>query len=199
MHNAIKNHFSGKASIIKYGVVNGRVKQETYQSKSFYKLYERVSTKYNSRALLLILIHCTLNEEIKNIHQVNGQVYKDSLEWLRKFVNIGDRFKEDMENIFDLINDKGLSFKSLFSNVDGHPVIFKMLLSKAIELETFMILDVALNLIELFDKNMKNDFTWDVERVKLIAYKELLVYDNRLINVTINQLLNQNCNKLKST
>jgi hypothetical protein len=195
MHNAIMNHFNGRCSIVKYGAINNRVKYETYISKSFYKIYETISTKYNSKALLIIILHAVLNKNSKSIADINGQVHKDALEFVRKFVMIGDRFKEDMESIFEIVNVKGLPFKSIFSSKDGHPPIFKMLLSGSIELETFMILDASLNLIEIFDKNMIGDYTWDVERVRLVAYKELLIYDKNLINVTINQMLKKNCSK----
>ncbi|URC15269.1 DNA helicase loader [Paraglaciecola Antarctic GD virus 1] len=200
MHVAIKAHFEGKYSIPKYGVFAENIKYESYIAKTNYKLYERLSTRYNSRALSVIIFYSVLNEGIKNVADISGQVHKDSLEYLRKFIMIGDRFKEDMENIFELIKTKGnSSFNSIFSFTGGHPPIFKMLLTKSIELETFMILDSSLNLIDMFDKYMRNDFTWDVERVRLIAYKELLIFDKPLINCEINRILKTNCNKLQIT
>tara|TARA_R110000850_G_scaffold267425_1_gene398384 strand:- start:84 stop:665 length:582 start_codon:yes stop_codon:yes gene_type:complete len=191
MHLAVYSHFDGKYDMVKYGASGMRISNESYLKKGNRVLYERLATKYNSTKLLLLVFHAKLNADTNNIANVSIAMQKDSEEYLRKFTRIDSRFQEDMENILYAASKKGLTFKDMLINKDGHPPLLKIWLSGGIERETMVILDHYLKLFNIFDRNMKDDFTWNVERVKFIAYRDVLIFDTDMIKKKLSQILNK--------
>ena len=64
------------------------------------------------------------------------------------------------------------AFDDLFSMKDNdHPPIFQMLAMNEISIESFIILDMFLNFIRIFDKKMIDDPIWSMYNSKIKKYR----------------------------
>lgn len=193
-HN-LRNHFNGsyKLSDYKYTPTDKSATVEHFNKKPDKVNYDRMAVKYSSTDLYYILIDSFVNCDIVVISDIDlNRYHNKKLEYRRKLSNATKTFNNDLDSIIELVKKRNKRFASIFSFKGGHPPILKMMLSDSIDIETFIILDSVMNLVALFDKNIGNDFTWKVERVRIMAYRDLIKFDLGLIRSTLNNKLKNN-------
>jgi hypothetical protein len=191
MHISVYSHFDGTYDMVKYGASGIKISYEKYLERPNRAIYERLASKYSSTKLLLLVFHAKLNENTNLISDITISMQKDSEEFLRKFGRIDSRFHEDMENILYIASREGMTFKDMLINKTGHPPLLKMWLSGGVERETLMILDHYLKVFNIFDRTMDEDFTWSLERVKFMAYRDLIIFDTDVIKNQLSKILNK--------
>jgi len=109
------------------------------------------------------------------INQESEEVY---FEWRKKLSRIFTSAREDMTNIREFLSARNLHFDDLFAIKEGEqPIIFRLLVQRYISLETYIIMDIALNFGVRFDKRLHYDPIYERWGLKIRKYKPFLRLD----------------------
>lgn len=187
MYLALKMHF--KSSTYDYFKYNGVVKvnYNSYQKRKDKRFFEKLARLYHSEDDMRNFF---VSNFIYNKNMWIGEAFTDDCvdvykSWLKKNQSLQYVFKNDCSNIIgfsfpehDTMLAKEKSFDSILKVKDGqHPPFVKMLLSKKINLETFMIFNEIFGLIRCYDKNIKEDVIWPSISFKCKKYRPFLNFD----------------------
>ena len=103
--------------------------------------------------------------------------------WKKRIEGLTYTFGKDLDNVLLEMESNNISFEQLFSvSKDSHPYIIKAYLRKTITIETLVILDQILNLIEKYDVEVKDTIVYpDISRL-VKKYKPFLKFDSEKFN-----------------
>lgn len=174
----VKGHFNNRYDCIKYNWTM-RISPKTYEKRRDKYFFERMATKYNLGELYRIFVANMLANSDAWVGEISGA---DALQFYRQHMGKLERasyiFKEDIENLVDFCDKKGILFINLFDCSKGQPLIFKMLQQEIISYETFLIINKAANFINKFNAAMSDDIVWIEYRKRIEGYDKLLDINN---------------------
>ena len=79
-----------------------------------------------------------------------------------------------------------IQFDDIFTSKDGqHPPILKMVLSKKICIETFVILEDILSFAKRLDKDIMETVLWPKLHDRVVRYKPFLKYNTPRFKITL--------------
>jgi hypothetical protein len=83
-----------------------------------------------------------------------------------------------------------MSFDDIFTSINGqHPPILKMVLSKKISLETFVILEDLLSFSKRLNKDISETVLWPKLHERIVRYKPFLKYNITKYRITLRNKL----------
>jgi len=157
-YTALKLHFTSDYDYFKYnGKCNVTVSSFNKRREKFF--FKKLSREYNSEELVDFLV----SNFSSNINMWIGDAFGERCvstyrEWKKRIESLQYNFRSDCTSIMD---DDPKNFDSLFEIVDGqHPPIFRYVLAKKINIETFIILDDILNFIPRFNEELQDTIVW---------------------------------------
>jgi hypothetical protein len=99
-------------------------------------------------------------------------------EWSKRIESLHYYYEQDIEYILDRMTANDIEFDDIFTSHDGqHPPILKMVLSKKICVETFVILEDILSFAKRLDKDIMETVLWPKMHDRMARYKPFLKYD----------------------
>ena len=108
-------------------------------------------------------------------------------EWKKRIESLQYNFRSDCASI---MNDDPKNFDSLFEIIDGqHPPIFRYVLSKKINIETFIMLDDILNFVPKFNKELQDAIVWPDYFKMCTKYKPFFNHDLNDSKKTLKKVL----------
>ena len=85
-----------------------------------------------------------------------------------------------------------MSFDDIFTSKGGqHPPILKMVLSKKISLETFVILEDLLSFSKRLNKDISETVLWPKLYERIVRYKPFLKYNTTKYRITLRNKLKE--------
>lgn len=172
---AIKNHFTRDSyDFIKYnGKVSASVASFKQRKDRYY--FVKIENKYNKRLTDFFLANFIARGDLWVGELVGEESDSAYTEWRKRMESLQYMFWRDMSALRNYMDITDCGFDDLFAMKNGdHPVIFQMLMSDEISLESFVILDKIIHFIRVFDKKMVDDPIWSMYTTKIKKYRSFL-------------------------
>jgi hypothetical protein len=171
---ALKAHFTSSYDFQEY---KGRVKvtEINFEKRKDKKFFEVISKKYGYRDIVQIFI----SSYIKNGDFWVGDISSEECistwkEWRGKIQNFHYWFAVDCEQIFEKPFKETFSIpKSFNAQSYEHPIILKMVLSKKIMIESFIVMDDLFSFSDRWGV-LSGDPIWSTLSLKYKKYKPFL-------------------------
>ena len=99
--------------------------------------------------------------------------------WQRRVQSLTYIFEEDLKEVNEFLIARGLGFDRLFEvEEDEHPIIFRFVQQKMIEVETYIIMDKILGFSKRIATKIKDSYIFPSEQYRYNRYAEFLNIDN---------------------
>ena len=184
---ALKRHFnSDRYNYFNYSFKNRGVsaRYTTYQNRNDVFYFENLAKdlkKHDEVESFLV------SNFVYNSSMWVGEMYGDEAkrthnDWKKRFESLTYRFKEDVNTLYDLINNFNnsglglkLGFDRIFTVEEGqHPVLLEQILGKHINLESAIIMNQILGFTENWNKRILDRVVWpDINRL-MVKYEPFL-------------------------
>ena len=172
LYVSLKQHFS----IHKY---NGKTRLNgcSYESRNDKYFFEAIGNK-QSKDLLQYFVanfayHGSDEVWIGDLHSKESEdVY---FNWQKRTQSLSYIFEEDLKELKEFLWVRELEFDRLFEVEDGeHPIIFKFVQQRMIEVESYIIMDKILNFSKRIGKKIKDSHIFPSEQYRYDRYADFL-------------------------
>lgn len=189
---ALKAHFGGNYDYFKY---NGKIKsanETAYAKRNDKHFFELVGRKVEHDDVIPFLVANFIKDDdiwVGKLIENYEEARETFVEWKKKLSSLYVMFQEDINNIVAFLDEKSLDKNELFRyTTHSHPLIFRFLIEKMIEPETFILLDDALNFVSVLDKHYKNDIIWTMHINKINKFRRFIIYDkSKVSNIIVSK------------
>ena len=176
---ALKGHFQDTFDVTKYGLKT-KVKQESFYKRKDSVFFDRLASKFDAQECYLIMAYSmAANPDCLSYELSSAGAYQFYLRHTGRLETIRKHYKKDVQYIFELLNDSGKTFKDLLKG-DGHPVILQLLIRESISVETVLLIDSFIPILESINQTYQDDILWSEWYIKLKQYQKLLDINNQL-------------------
>jgi hypothetical protein len=106
--------------------------------------------------------------------------------WQKRIQSLSYIFEKDLKEINEFLIARGLGFDRLFDydEDDGHPIIFRFVQQRMIEVETYIIMDKILGFSKRIAKDIKDSYIFPSEQYRYDRYAEFLnLKDEKYIRI----------------
>jgi hypothetical protein len=168
----VKNHFTNdKYDYFKYG--NPKISLATFLQRSDKIHFDKIAKKFPLEDDLIVLIASNLLSDssvwVKTLLEETAiKKYRQRKKILESLTY---SFALDCDILVKYLHDNKLAFDDLFSCKNGHPRIFKLVLSLTIQPETFCILDHLVGFTPSISHHLSTDPMWNEYGKRLVKYK----------------------------
>ena len=176
---ALKGHVQGTFDISKYGLKT-RVTKESFNKRKDSVMFERIANKLDAKdAYKLIAYNLSSNPECISFELSGADSYLFYLKKTGILERIHTVFADDIKVLFKTLHDNNKKFKDLFIGSD-HPVIIQLLIREEINIESVILINSFIPVIELMEKAYSDDILWQKWYVKLVQYEKLCDINSKL-------------------
>lgn len=176
LYRALKLHFTTDYNFNLYkGKVNYTVSQFNANPHRF--VYEKLANKYTKEPEIIdfLVANFLENPNVWVQDLLNGESFETYITYLRRKQSLGYNFQKDLNYIFDVYKYQK---EDIFKSVDGSfPLLMMYAMNREVCIETLVILDSFLNIINNWDKKIKDDIIWPTFRNKVVKYKSFVSYN----------------------
>lgn len=161
---ALKLHFTTDG----YDVVKnrGRVKASRTAFAKHEQVYKRITKTYKDDEVVNFLVSNFVSGNLWGgvFDSQSNEIY---LKWKRRIEALSYTFKNDMKHVLDEMNLLEFDENKIFAiQKSHHPYIIRAYLSKAITIETLVILNKLYDFCKKFDNEIEENLVWpDVSRL----------------------------------
>ncbi len=178
---AIKLHFTSKNQSYDYHRHAGKTtaRLATFTKRRDRYFFHKLSRTYSDTDIVNYFIsNFTANTNLW-VGDIIGKTGDENFKsWSRKIEALHYYYEQDIEYILDRMTANDIEFDDIFTSHDGqHPPILKMVLSKKICVETFVILEDILSFARRLDKDIMETVLWPKMHDRMERYKPFLKYD----------------------
>lgn len=173
----MKQHIAGKYDIIRYNW-GMKVTDAAFDKRRDRYFFEKMSHKFHLKDLTEIFLAVF----IENPNGWAGDLVSDDAmtahrELLGRYIRFNDIYREDLKNIHYFGEKLNMPLGKIMEyNPDKMTSpIFKLLQSDMIKIETFLVLDSFLGIIDQHESKMSGDIVWQNWYTKLSGYRKLVV------------------------
>lgn len=179
LYCAMKGHIQGTFDITKYGAKTN-ASLDAYNKRTDKIFFERLSKKLNTTDCYhLILYNLVGNPDCLSYELSGSDAYHYYLKHQGRLDRIRQIYQEEVGTIFSILKKSKKSFKNLLTG-DGHPVILQLLIQERVSIETLLLIDSFLPILEEVNKNFKDDMIWTSWYTKIVQYRKLLNINSTL-------------------
>lgn len=176
----VKQHMSGKYDVIKYSW-NMKVTDAAFNKRRDKYFFDKLSDKFHLKDMTEIF----LASFIENPNGWAGDlVSEDAMvahrELLGRYARFSDIYGEDLKNLVYFANKVDVPIARLleYNDLQQTSPVFKLLQSGLMKIETFLVIDSFLGIIDKIDAKMSADIIWQSWHTKLVNYRKLVVINN---------------------
>lgn len=179
---ALKLHFTtDKYDVIKQkGKV--RASRQAFAKRNDLYALNKIAKKYSDEEVANFLIaNFVSGDRWGGVFDIESR--ETYLSWKKRTEGLSYTFSKDLDNIILEMETNNISFDQIFAvSKDSHPYIIKAYLRKTITIETLVILDHLLNLVEKYDNEINDTIVYpDISRL-VKKYKPFLKFDSEKLN-----------------
>jgi hypothetical protein len=111
-------------------------------------------------------------------------------EWSKRIESLHYYYEQDIDYMIERMTANKMSFDDIFTSKDGqHPPILKMVLSKKICVETFVILEDILSFAKRLDKDISETVLWPKMHDRMERYKPFMKFNSTKYKMTLRNKL----------
>ena len=179
LYLAIWQHFSLSRdyNYFKYKGKIGNITGKTYNNRKDKYFFETLGER-NKGDLLQYYVanfahHGSEVQWIGDLHSKESEdVYYN---WQRRIQSLTYIFEEDLKEVNEFLIARGLEFDRLFDvEEDEHPLIFRFVQQRMIEVETYIIMDKILGFSKRIATKIKESYIFPAEQYRYDRYAEFL-------------------------
>ena len=155
------------------------LQDSSWLKHDFVQYNNDVDKSYQKSPCETIITHGTDNDDIPQSELIMK-------EWSKRIESLHYYYEQDIDYILDRMTANDIEFDDIFTSHDGqHPPILKMVLSKKICVETFVILEDILSFANRLDKDILETVLWPKMHDRMARYKPFLKYDTPRFKITL--------------
>ena len=179
LYLAVWQHFSLSRdyNYFKYKGKLGNITAKAYEGRKDKYFFEALGER-NKGDLLQYYVanfahHGTEVAWIGDLHSKESEdVY---IHWQKRIQSLTYIFEEDLKEVKEFLIARGLEFDRLFDvEEDEHPIIFRFVQQRKIEVETYIIMDKILEFSKQIAKKIKDSYIFPSEQYRYDRYAEFL-------------------------
>ena len=189
LYLAVWQHFSldRDYNYFKYNGKLANTNPKTYDNRKDKYFFETLG-KRNKGDLLQYYVanfahHGSEVQWIGDLHSKEAEdVY---VHWQKRVQSLTYIFEEDLKEVNEFLIARGLGFDRLFEvEEDEHPLIFRFVQQRMIEVETYLIIDKILGFSKRIAKKIKDSYVFPAEQYRYDRYSEFLNLNNaKYVNI----------------
>lgn len=187
-YTALKSHFNTNYDYFQFNGSLKNINRESYELRNDKLIFEKFAKKHNSSDIVGALVsHFIINPGFW-IGDYNHKIY---LDWKRRVTSQDYLFHQDVNKIFLNVENKA-DFKRLFIHPSGqHPLIFQLLLTEEITIESFTIFNAIFPFFNVLNKNIDIPIVWDKKRNICQKYVTFLQFDADKYKAILSEKINE--------
>ena len=178
LYVSLKQHFSihNDYNFVKY---NGKTRLNgcAYESRNDKYFFEAIGNKQRKDLLQYFVANFAYHGSdevwIGDLHSKESEdVY---FNWQKRTQSLSYIFEEDLKEVKEFLLTRELEFDKLFDVEDGeHPIIFKFVQQRMIEVESYIIIDNILKFSNVIAKKIKDVHIFPSEQYRYDRYADFL-------------------------
>ena len=192
---AIKLHFTSKNQSYDFHKHGGRTtaRLETFTKRRDRYFFHKLSKSYND----ITIVDYFVSNFVTNTNLWVGDIIGHSgdeayKEWSKRLEALHYYYEQDIDYMMERMLANKMSFDDIFTSKDGqHPPILKMVLSKKICVETFVILEDILSFAKRLDKDISETVLWPKMHDRVIRYRPFMKFNNTKYKMTLKNKLKE--------
>jgi hypothetical protein len=190
---AIKLHFTSKNQSYDFHKHGGRTtaRLETFTKRRDRYFFHKLSKSYNDITIIDYFVSNFVTNTNLWVGDIIGQSGDDHYkEWSKRLEALQYYYEQDIDYLLERMTVNKMNFDDIFTSVKGqHPPILKMVLSKKIAFETFLILEDILSFSKRLNKDISETVLWPKLHDRMVRYRPFLKYNVTKYKVALRKKL----------
>ena len=190
---AVKLHFTSKNQSYDFHKHGGRTtaRLETFTKRRDRYFFHKLSQSYNSSNIVDYFVSNFVTNTNLWVGDIIGQSGDENYkEWSKKIEALHYYYEQDIDYLLERMTANDMTFDDIFTVQNGqHPPILKMVLSKRISLETFVILEDLLSFTKRLNEDISETVLWPKLCDRMERYRPFLHYNITKYRVTLRNKL----------
>ena len=192
---AVKLHFTSKNQSYDFHKHGGRTtaRLETFTKRRDRYFFHKLSQSYDdTNAVDYFVSNFVTNTNLWVGDIIGNSGDENYREWSKRIEALHYYYEQDIDYLLERMSANDMSFDDIFTVKNGqHPPILKMVLSKRISLETFVILEDLLSFSERLNKEISETVLWPKLYDRIVRYRPFLHYNITKYRITLRNKLNE--------
>jgi hypothetical protein len=188
---AVKLHFTTKT--YDYFTYGGKVncKLETFTKRNDRYFFHKLSKKYSAEEALDFFVANFIHSDKAWIGNLAKQDGTDNYLYHRKYKDsFSYNFRSECRIIGDSLVRNNITFDDLFLVDRGqHPPFFKLLSSKKVSYQTFVVFEQMLGFVKRWDKEIKEMVVWPIHSKRIKKYIPFVSYNRTQMKLIVKEEL----------
>ena len=192
---AVKLHFTSKNQSYDFHKHGGRTtaRLETFTKRRDRYFFHKLSQSYDdTNAVDYFVSNFVTNTNLWVGDIIGNSGDENYREWSKRIEALHYYYEQDIDYLIERMSANDMSFDDIFTVKNGqHPPILKMVLSKRISIETFVILEDLLSFSERLNKEISETVLWPKLYDRIVRYRPFLHYNITKYRITLRNKLNE--------
>ena len=190
---AVKLHFTSKNQSYDFHKHGGRTtaRLETFTKRRDRYFFHKLSQSYDdTNAVDYFVSNFVTNTNLWVGDIIGNSGDENYREWSKRIEALHYYYEQDIDYLLERMSANDMSFDDIFTVQNGqHPPILKMVLSKRISIETFVILEDLLSFSERLNKEISETVLWPKLYDRIVRYRPFLHYNITKYRITLRNKL----------
>ena len=192
---AVKLHFTSKNQSYDFHKHGGRTtaRLETFTKRRDRYFFHKLSQSYDdTNAVDYFVSNFVTNTNLWVGDIIGNSGDENYREWSKRIEALHYYYEQDINYLLERMSANDMSFDDIFTVQNGqHPPILKMVLSKRISIETFVILEDLLSFSKRLNEDISETVLWPKLYDRIVRYRPFLHYNITKYRITLRNKLNE--------
>ena len=190
---AVKLHFTSKNQSYDFHKHGGRTtaRLETFTKRRDRYFFHKLSQSYDdTNAVDYFVSNFVTNTNLWVGDIIGNSGDENYREWSKRIEALHYYYEQDIDYLIERMSANDMSFDDIFTVQNGqHPPILKMVLSKRISIETFVILEDLLSFSKRLNEDISETVLWPKLYDRMVRYRPFLKFNITKYRVTLRNKL----------
>ena len=192
---AVKLHFTSKNQSYDFHKHGGRTtaRLETFTKRRDRYFFHKLSQSYNdTNAVDYFVSNFVTNTNLWVGDIIGNSGDENYREWSKRIEALHYYYEQDIDYLIERMSANDMSFDDIFTVQNGqHPPILKMVLSKRISIETFVILEDLLSFSKRLNEDISETVLWPKLYDRMVRYRPFMHFNITKYRVTLRNKLKE--------
>jgi len=190
---AVKLHFTSKNQSYDFHKHGGRTtaRLETFTKRRDRYFFHKLSQSYDdTNAVDYFVSNFVTNTNLWVGDIIGNSGDENYREWSKRIEALHYYYEQDIDYLLERMSVNDMTFDDIFTSKNGqHPPILKMVLSKRISIETFVILEDLLSFSKRLNEDISETVLWPKLYDRMVRYRPFLKFNITKYRVTLRNKL----------
>ena len=190
---AVKLHFTSKNQSYDFHKHGGRTtaRLETFTKRRDRYFFHKLSQSYDdTNAVDYFVSNFVTNTNLWVGDIIGNSGDENYREWSKRIEALHYYYEQDIDYLIERMSANEMTFDDIFTVKNGqHPPILKMVLSKRISIETFVILEDLLSFSKRLNEDISETVLWPKLYDRMVRYRPFLKFNITKYRVTLRNKL----------